>query len=59
MPLPEEPREGIFPRSEKTYTVNNKDGIYEFWWNRNHASKGGSNPDPMWQSMDFLEDPRT
>ena len=22
------------------------DGVYEFWWNRNHASKGGSTLDP-------------
>ena len=30
MPLPKEPREGIFPRSEETDTVRNKDGVYEF-----------------------------
>ena len=58
MPLPKEPREGIFPRSEETDTVRNKDGVYEFWWNRNNASKGGSIPDLVWWSMDF-EDPQT
>jgi len=30
MPLPEEPREGIFRESEKTDTVKDKDGVYEF-----------------------------
>ena len=29
MPLPEEPREGIFRESEKTDTVNNMDEVYE------------------------------
>ena len=46
MPLPEELREWISRGSEKTDTVKNKDGVYEFWWNNNHASKGGSTPDP-------------
>jgi len=47
MPLPEDPREVIFPdKSEKTDIVNYKDGVYEFWWNRNNVSKGGSTPDP-------------
>ena len=46
MPLLEEPREGICRESEKTDTVNNKDGVYKFWWNRNSVSKGGSTPDP-------------
>ena len=46
MPLPEELREGISPRFEKIDAVKNKDGVYEFWWNRNNDSKGGSTPDP-------------
>ena len=46
MPLPEEPEKEFFRESEKTDTVNNKDGVYEFWWNRNNVSKGGSTPDP-------------
>ena len=32
--------------SEKTDTVNNKDGVYEYWWDRNNVSKGGSTRDP-------------
>ena len=47
MPLPKEPEKEFFRESEKTDTVNNKDWVYEFWWNRNHASKGGSTPDPV------------
>ena len=46
MPLPEELREGISRGSKKTDTVKNKDGVYEFGWNRNHAIKGGRTPDP-------------
>ena len=46
MPLPKEPEKEFFRESEKTDTVNNKDGVYEFWWNRNNDSKGGSTPDP-------------
>ena len=46
MPLLEELREGIFRGFEKTGTVKNKDGVYEFWWNLNNDSKGGSTPDP-------------
>ena len=46
MPLPEEPEKELYRRSEKTDPVNNKDGVYEFWWNRNNASQGGSTPDP-------------
>ena len=45
MPLPEEPREGICWESEKTGPVKNKDGVYEYWWDRNNVSKGGSTPD--------------
>ena len=44
MPLPKEPDKELSWRSEKTDTVNNMDEVYEFWWNRNHASKGGSTP---------------
>ena len=47
MPLPEEPEKELSWRSKKIDTANNKDGVYEFWWNRNHASKGGSTPDPF------------
>ena len=58
MPLPEEPEKELYWRSEKTDTVNNMDEVYEFWWNRNHASKGGSTPDPLLrQLMDFEETP--
>ena len=46
MPLPEEPREGISREFEKTDPVNNKDGVYEYWWNCNDVSKGGSTRDP-------------
>ena len=46
MPLPKEPEKEFFRESEKTDTVNNKDGVYKFWWNRNNDSKGGSTPDP-------------
>ena len=53
MPLPEEPEKELSLRSEKTGPVKNKDGVYELWWNRNNVSKGGSTPDPVWQSMDF------
>ena len=42
MPLPQEPEKEFFRESEKTDTVNNKDGVYEFWWNRDNVSKGGS-----------------
>ena len=45
MPLPEEPEKGLSLISEKTDTVNDKDGVYEFWWNRNNVSKGGSTRD--------------
>ena len=58
MPLPEEPREGIILMIWEDGTVKNKDGVYEFWWNSNHASKGGSTPDPVWWSMDFEETPK-
>ena len=53
MPLPEESREGISREFEKTGPVNNKNGDYEYWWNCNDVSKGGSTPDPLWRSMDF------
>ena len=46
MPLPEESQKKFSRESEKTDPVNKKDGVYEFWWNRNHVSKGGSTPDP-------------
>ena len=57
MPLPEEPREGIILTIWEDGTVKNKDGVYEFWWNRNHASKGGSTPDPEDDWWNFEETP--
>ena len=59
MPLPEELREGICQESEKTGPVKNKDGVYEYWWDHDNVSKGGSTPDPLWWSMYFEETPRT
>ena len=45
-------------KSEKTDTVNNMDEVYEFWGNRNHASKGGSTQTP--DTIDeILKRPRT
>ena len=58
MPLPEEPEKEFFRGFEKTDTVNNMDEVYEFRWSCNHASKGGSTPDPVWWSMDFEETPK-
>ena len=46
MPLPEKPQKELYWRSEKTGPVKNKDGVYEYWWDRNNASKGGSTRDP-------------
>ena len=46
MPLPEEPEKELYWRSEKTGPVKNKDGVYEYWWDRNNVSKGGSTRDP-------------
>ena len=46
MPLPEEPEKELSQEFEKTDTVKNKDGVYEYWWDRNNVSKGGSTPDP-------------
>ena len=43
--------------SEKIDTVNNKDGVYEFWWNRNNAFKGGSTRETQRWSMDFEKTP--
>ena len=57
MPLPEEPEKELSLRSEKTGPVKNKDGVYEYWWDRNNVSKGGSTPDPLWWSMDFEKTP--
>ena len=49
MPLPEEHKwRSYFGEYEKINTVNPKDGVYEFDWNRNHASKGGSTPYLVW-----------
>ena len=57
MPLPEELEKELSWRSEKTDTANNKDGVYEFCWNRNHASKGSSTRDPRRRSRDFEKTP--
>ena len=57
MPLTKEPEKELYWRSEKTGPVKNKDGVYEYWWDRNNVSKGGSTPDPRSRLMDFLEDP--
>ena len=57
MPLPKEPEKEFFRESEKTDTVNNKDGVYKFWWNRNNASKGGSTSDPLRWPMDLEKTP--
>ena len=58
MPLPEEPKKELSLWSEKTDPVKNKDGVYEYWWDRNDVSKGGSSPDPLWWLMDFEETPK-
>ena len=58
MPLPKEPEKEFFRESEKTDPVKDKDGVYEYWWDRNPASKGGSTPDPLWWSMDFAKTPK-
>ena len=57
MPLLEEPEKELYWRSEKTDPVKNKDGVYEYWWDRNNVSKGGSTPDPLWRLMDFEKTP--
>ena len=46
MPLPEESEKKFSREFEKTGPVKNKDGVYEYWWDRNDVSKGGSTPDP-------------
>ena len=45
-------------RSEKAGPVKNKDGVYEYWWDCNNVSKGGSTLDTVWWSMDFEETPK-
>ena len=57
MPLPEEPEKEFFRGSKKTDPVKNKDGVYEYWWDHNHVSKGGSTPYPLWWWMDFKKTP--
>ena len=57
MPLPEEPEKELSRGSEKMDTVNDKDGVYEFTWNRYHVSKGGSTPDHWRRLMDFEKTP--
>lgn len=60
MPLPEEQKwRSYLGEYEKTDTVNAKDGVHEFCWNRDHASKGGSTPYLLGWLMDFQEDPQT
>ena len=58
MPLPKEPEKELYWRSEKTGPVKNKDGVYEYWWDRNNPSKGGSTRDPLRRSMDFEKTPK-
>ena len=59
MPLPEEQKwRSYLGGYEKTDTANAKDGVHEFCSNRNHASKGGSTPDPLWRWMDFEKTPK-
>ena len=53
MPLPKEPEKELSLRFEKTGPVKNRDGVYEYWWDRNNLSKGGSTRDPLWWLMDF------
>ena len=57
MPLPEEPEKELYWRSEKTGPVKNKDGVYDYWWDCNDVSKGGSTPEPLRRSMDFDKTP--
>ena len=57
MLLPQEPEKELYWRSEKTGPVKNKDGVYEYWWDRNDVSKGGSTQDPLRVSMDFEKTP--
>ena len=60
MPLPEEPDKELSWRSEKTDTVKNKDGVYEFWWNNNHASKANlEDPQTPMMINGFWGDPQT
>ena len=49
---------GIFPIILEDWSCQQKDGVYEFWWNRNHASKGGT-PQTRVTIDGFWEDPRT
>ena len=58
MPLPEEPEKELSLWFEKTATVENKDGVYEFWWNRNNDFKGGSTQTPV-MIDGFWGDPQT
>ena len=57
MPLPKEPEKELSLWSEKTGPVKNRDGVYEYWWDHNNVSKGGSTPDPLGWSMDFEKNP--
>lgn len=56
MPLSEEPEKELYWRYEKNGPVKNKDGVYEYWWDRNDVSKGGSTPDP-WDGRWILRRP--
>ena len=58
MPLPEELEKELSLRSEKTDPVKDKDGVYEYWCDRNHASKGGSTPDPGGDWWNFEATPK-
>ena len=51
------PEKEIYPKNLRRLTLSKKDGVYEFWWNSNNASKGGSTPDLQRRSMDFEKTP--
>ena len=57
MPLPEEQERELYGKSEKTGPVKNKDAVYDYWWDRNNLSKGGSTRDPGDDWWDFEETP--
>ena len=59
MLLPQEPEKELYWRSEKTGPVKNKDGVYEYWWDRNDVSKGGGTPDPPVTIDGFWENLQT
>ena len=58
MPLPKEPEKEFFRESEKTDTVNDKDGVYEFWWNVTMLLRVAAPQTPV-MIDGFWEDPQT